>query len=108
MIGKKSLLTGIAMAVVLTFLLTAPATVFAETYNMTGKITAIDLGYQTVVINCPVGSQIFTVGGPLAANAKLSKNNKMVSLNDFKVGERVAVKWHSTPQGHVIDRLVSK
>ena len=108
MIKKRNLIKGVAMAIVLTFLLTAPAIVFAKTYNMTGKITAIDLAYQTVVINCPVGSQIFTVGGPLAANAKLSKNNEMVSLNDFKVGERVAVKWHSTPQGHVIDRLVAR
>jgi hypothetical protein len=108
MIRKKSWIAGVAMAVVLTFLATAPTIVFAKTYNMTGKISAIDLAYNTVVIQVPMASKMFTVGGPLAANAKLTKDNKMASLNDFKVGERVAVKWHSTPQGHVIDRLVAK
>jgi hypothetical protein len=108
MIRKKSLITGVAMAVVLTFLATAPTIVFAKTYNMTGKISAIDLAYNTVLIQVPMASKIFTVGGPLAANAKLSKGNKMVTLNDFKVGERVTVKWHSTPQGHAIDRLIAK
>lgn len=109
MIGKKKFLKGVVAAVVLAFLATASTTVFAETYNMTGTISAIDLSYQTVVIKCPLASkQIFTVGGPLAANAKLMIKNKMVSLNDFKVGERVAVRWHGTPQGHVIDRLVLK
>ena len=108
MIRKKSLITGVAMVVILTFLATAPTIVFAKAYKMTGKISAIDLAYSTIVIQVPMASKIFTVGGPLAANAKLSMNNKMVSLDDFKVGERVAVKWHSTPQGHVIDRLVAK
>jgi hypothetical protein len=109
MIGKKIFLKGVVAAVVVAFLATAPTIVFAKTYNMTGKISAIDLSYQTVVIQCPLAShQIFTVGGPLAAGAKLTINNKQASLNDFKVGERVAVRWHSTPQGHVIDRLVAK
>ena len=108
MIRKKSLITGVAMAVVLTFLATAPTVVFAKAYKMTGKISAIDLAYNTVVIQVPMASKIFTVGGPLAPDAKLRKDNKMATLNDFKVGERVTVNWHSTPQGHVIDRLVAK
>ena len=108
MIRKKSLITGVAMAVILTFLATAPTIVFAKAYKMTGKISAIDLAYSTIVIQVPMASKIFTVGGPLAANAKLRKGNKMATLNDFKVGERVTVDWHSTPQGHVIDRLVAK
>jgi len=33
---------------------------------------------------------------------------KKAALNDFMVGERVTVRWHSTPQGHVIDRLAAK
>ena len=44
----------------------------------------------------------------MAANAKLMIKNKMAGLSDFKVGDSVAVKWHGTPQGHVIDRLVLK
>jgi len=96
-------------AVVLLFMATAASIVLAETYNMSGKISAIDLSYQTVVIKCPLASkQIFTVGGPLAPDAKLIIKNKEASLNDFKVGDRVAVRWHGVPQGHMIDRLVLK
>ena len=106
---KKNTKMAVAVVVVLAFLATAPAIAFATTYNMTGTISAIDQSHQTVVIKCPLAShQIFTVGGPLAPDAKLTKNMKKVSLNDFMVGERVTVRWHSTPQGHVIDRLVAK
>ena len=109
MIRKKNLIAGVAMAVFLTFLAMAPTIVFAKTYNMTGKISAIDLADNTVVIQCPLAShQVFTVGGPLAVSAKLTMNDKKASLNVFRVGERVAVRWHSAPQGHVIDRLVAK
>jgi hypothetical protein len=109
MIGKRKFLKGVVAAVAFVFLMTAATVVFAETYNMTGKISAIDMSYQTVVIKCPLAShQIFTVGGPLAANAKLMIKNKKAGLSDFKVGDSVAVKWHGTPQGHVIDRLVLK
>jgi hypothetical protein len=106
--GKKSLTTAVVMIVVLAFLATVPSIVFAKTYNMTGKISAIDMAYKTVVIEVPMASKIFTVAGPLAPDAKLTKNMQPVSLNDFMVGERVTVKWHSTPQGHVIDRLAAK
>ena len=107
MVTKRKSLRIVAAAVVLLFVATAATIVFADTYNMTGTISAIDLQYQTVVIKCPLASmQIFTVGGPLAENAVLKIKNKKASLSDFKVGERVAVKWHGVPQGHVIDRLV--
>jgi len=107
--GKKKFFRIVVAAVGLLFMATAATIVFAETYNMTGKISAIDLSYQTVVIKCPLASkQIFTVGGPLAENARLIIKNKKSSLDDFKVGDRVAVRWHATPQGHVIDRLVLK
>ena len=106
---KKNTKMAVAVVVVLAFLATAPAIAFATTYNMTGKISAIDQSHQTVVIKCPLASnQIFTVGGPLAPDAKLTKNMKKAALNDFMVGERVTVRWHSTPQGHVIDRLAAK
>jgi len=106
---KRRFLRIVVAAVVLLFLATAATNVFAETYNMTGTISAIDLQYQTVVIKCPLASkQIFIVGGPLAENARLIIKNKKASLNDFKVGDRVAVRWQGVPQGHMIDRLVLK
>jgi hypothetical protein len=108
MIGKKNSTMGIAMTVVLTVLTAAPTVVFADTYLMTGKISAIDLAYDTVVIEVPMVSKTFTVGGPLALDARVIKDDQTAGLDDFKVGEQVTVKWHSTPQGHVIDRLVAK
>lgn len=108
MIGKRNFATGVVTAVVLAFLITAPTVVFGNTYLMTGKISAIDLAYDTIVIEVPMVSKTFTVGGPLAEDAELVKNNQTAALNDFNVGQQVTVKWHSTPQGHVIDRLVAK
>jgi len=108
MIGKKNFTMGIVMSVVLTVLIAAPTVVFADTYLMTGKIAAIDLAYDTVVIEVPMVSKTFTVGGPLASDARVIKDDQTVGIDDFKVGEQVTVKWHSTPQGHVIDRLVAK
>jgi hypothetical protein len=105
MIEKKNFVTGIVTIVVLTVLATAPTIVFGMTYLMTGKISAIDLAYDTVVIEVPMVSKTFTVGGPLADEAVLLKNNQTAGLSDFNIGEQVTVKWHSTPQGHVIDRL---
>ena len=51
---------------------------------------------------------MFTVAGPLASDAKLSKNMKMAVLNDFMVGAHVTVKRHSTRKGQVIVSLVAK
>jgi hypothetical protein len=108
MIEKKNLATFLVAAVVLTILATASTNVFGNSYLMTGKISGIDLAYDTIVIEVPMVSKTFTVGGPLAGDAVLLKNNQTAGLGDFNVGEQVTVKWHSTPQGHVIDRLVAK
>jgi hypothetical protein len=108
MIGKKNLTTGIFTAIVLLVLATASTDVFGNSYLMTGKISAIDLAYDTIVIEVPMVSKTFTVGGPLADDAVLLKNNQTAGLGDFNVGDQVTVKWHSTPQGHVIDHLVAK
>ena len=108
MIGKRNFAKSVVMALVLAVLTMTPAIVFGSTYLMTGKISAIDPAYDTVVIEVPMVSKTFTVGGPLASSAELVKNNQTAALDDFNVGEQVTVRWHSTPQGHVIDRLVAK
>jgi hypothetical protein len=74
---------------------------------MVGEITAIDPMHQTVVVEVPVGKavteeRIFTVGGPLAPSAELVKDSRSVRLEDFKVGERVTVKWKTIETGHLI------
>ena len=78
-------------------------------YKMEGKITAIDIPDNTVVINVPITrNDIFTVAGPLAKNAVLKKDDKKATLGDFKVGERVIVEWTPTSQGHLIKKLMSR
>jgi len=95
----------ILAGVVFMLLVALPLVVFAQSYKMTGKITGIDLNHQTIVIEVPLGSQMFTVGGPLASDARLTRNNQEAKLKDFNVGEKVTVIFHSNDQGHVIDRL---
>ena len=78
-----------------------------KVYLMTGTITGIDLSFKTVVVEVPLEGHMFTVGGPLSANAVLKKTGRSVDLSDFKVGERVKVKFSSTNQGHLIENLES-
>jgi hypothetical protein len=96
----------IPAVIVITLVLACPLSVLGQPYQMTGKITSIDLNYQSIVIEVPLGSQMFTVGGPLASDAKLTKAGQSAKLSDFSVNEKVTVIFHSTDQGHVIDRLI--
>jgi hypothetical protein len=77
-------------------------------YVMSGKIKAVDLQYDTAVIDCPEGKRVFTVAGPLAHKADLLKGGKPTQLKDFKEGERVTVKWKAVPDGHLILMLSAK
>jgi hypothetical protein len=77
-------------------------------YQMSGDITAIDLDYHTVVVEVPLGEKTFTVGGPLSLKAVLKRDSKSVSLEDFRVGDRVTVKWEANEQGHIILSLNAK
>jgi hypothetical protein len=84
------------------------ATGSEKIYLMSGTIKAIDLPYNTVVIECPLAGKMFTVGGPLIPGAVLKKGSRSASLSDFSEGERVDVKWRSTEKGHVIEMMKSR
>ncbi|MBT8331437.1 MAG: hypothetical protein KJP06_03815 [Deltaproteobacteria bacterium] len=73
-----------------------------KVHQVTGEISGINLAHSTVVVQVPVESQIFTVGGPLDSDATLTRNGSPADLKDFKVGETATVRWRSTPNGHVI------
>ena len=79
-----------------------------DMHELGGKISAINLSENIVVVKCPVGSTFLTVGGQLANKPVLMKGDMSVSLNDFKVGEHVLVGWKSMANGPVIDRLIAK
>jgi hypothetical protein len=80
----------------------------AHVYTNRGEISAIDLTYDTVVVEVPMGDQMMTVGGPLVEGAELKKDNRSVSLGDFTVGETVTVKWRYTETGHRIEGLYAR
>jgi hypothetical protein len=103
---RKNYSKVIAAIIVFALVLAFPLVVLGQSYKMTGKITGIDLSYQTIVIEVPLGSQMFTVGGPLAPNAQLTKAGQPAKLGDFSVNEKVTVIFHSTDEGHMIDRLI--
>jgi hypothetical protein len=74
-----------------------------------GKISGIDLTYDTVVVEVPIiDDQLMTVGGPLADGAQLKKENHSAALEDFEIGEKVTVKWRSTDDGPRILALFSR
>jgi len=88
--------------------LSGSAVLAAQNYHqMRGKISAITLSENTVVVKCPEGPTILTVGGQLGKNPVLLKGKKPVSIKDFKAGEHVLVGWKSTANGPVIERLIA-
>jgi len=79
-----------------------------EIFVMAGNVKAAEPQYNTAVVECPVGGQMFTVAGPLAQRAVLKKGGKSAQLKDFKEGEHVRVKWQATEKGHLILMLAAK
>ena len=75
---------------------------------MVGDITAIDLKYNTVLVEVPLAGKAFTVGGPLSSKAVLERGGQSAALADFQVGDRVTVKWEGAGEGHVILLLRKK
>jgi len=102
---QHGLATGIIFLFLLIGLFTSVAHSEDKIHSMTGKISTINLAHNTVVIQVPLGSQTFTVGGPLDADATLTKNGGPADLTDFKVGETANVRWRTTPKGHLIVSL---
>ncbi len=104
---------GMAILAVAFFLGTwvLPVTASApRVYVMRGKIVAVDVPDNTVVVNVPLEKkEIFTVAGPLAPDAVLKKGAaRNVTLKDFHEGEWVTVKWQHTQDGHLIKALIGK
>jgi hypothetical protein len=85
-----------------------PMAAVAKPAGLSGKITAIDMAANTVVVEVPRGKQMFTLGGPLAPKAKLTKGGKSAKLANFKQGDQVIVSYKSTPKGPVIQSLAAK
>jgi hypothetical protein len=77
-------------------------------YVMSGKLEGVYPQWNTAVINCPEGKEMFTVAGSLAPKAELRKDGKPAQLQDFKEGESVTVKWKAVPEGHLILMLSAK
>ena len=99
--SKRLILFSIPVLIGLFLIGTAQATV----YRMTGEISAIEKDSSTVVIEVPREDDTFTIAGPLALDARLTRNGQSALLKDFNKGETVDVRWHSIKNGHVIDRL---
>lgn len=79
-----------------------------KVFTMSGTLKAAEPQYNTAVVECPVGGQLFTVAGPLAPKVVLKKGGKSAQLSDFKAGEEVKVKWQATEKGHLILMLSEK
>ena len=90
------------------YVFVSPVMGAGKTYVMSGKVTAVDTAYNTVVIDVPLGKEMFTVAGPLSPKAVLRKGGKPAHLTDFMVGESVKVKWQATDEGHLITALEAK
>lgn len=79
-----------------------------KVHTMEGKVSAVEPKYNTVVVEVPVGQdRLFTVGGPLVADAVVKKDGRSANLEELSSGDSVVVTWRSTPNGHVIEKLIA-
>lgn len=106
---RKAIWTAIAL---FTFILVAGvgsvSAKKSQVYTMTGRIAAINLNYDTVVVEVPVkDGQLMTVAGPLVDNAQLKKDGRNSNLQDFEIGNQVTVTWEKNDDGLFIRRLVA-
>ena len=100
---RSTYLTTLAVAVIFSLgLLCSQAWAKDRVYEMSGKISAIDLKYNTVVVEVPEKGKTLTVGGDLIPETVLRRAAKAANLADFKVGDQVLVKWKVTETGILI------
>jgi len=102
---RRILWTAVVITAALVVAGLASSTSAQEMYKMSGEITDVSPQHNTVVVEVPMGKEMFTVAGPLAADAKLMKKGRQAQLSDFQTGEDAMVTFHSNMKGHVIDRL---
>jgi len=107
---KRKPLIWFATAIILmAWALAASPALAGKVYVMRGVLSAVDLGCNTAVVKVPLsGGKTFTVAGTLAPDVVLKRGGSLAKLQDFKVGEKVTVKWCSTTQGHLILALTAK
>ena len=76
-----------------------------EIQSARGKLTAVNLDWDTVVVEVPVAGKQLTVAGELAAGANVTKNKQLADLKDLVLNETVKVTWRVTDKGHNILEL---
>jgi len=76
-----------------------------EIHSAQGKLTAVNLDWDTVVVEVPVGGKQLTVAGELAAGANVTQNKQLAELKDLVLNETVKVTWRVTDKGHNILEL---
>lgn len=100
----KILIFSVFSAIIFTLFLGWPREIEALWVKQ-GEITGIEIGSQTVVVEVPLGSQLYTVGGELSPDTTLKKGGMKANLDDFRVGDVVRVGWKKTERRHKIEFL---
>ena len=70
-----------------------------------GEISGIDPETLSYVVEVPMGSRLYTVGGKLSVDAVLKKGKTKGLPKDFKVGDIVKIGWGKNRRGHIIKYL---
>jgi len=79
-----------------------------KVYTMSGRIDAIDMDTDTIVVEVPIkGNETMTIGGPVIEDATLQKDGRQVDLDEFEVGEWVEVTWEKTDETLLIQKLAA-
>ena len=103
----KKLLPSVVSAFFFIFILWGPEDLNAQEICIKqGEIRGLEIDSQTVVVEVPLGSRLYTVGGEISSDTALKKGEmKKALLRDFRVGDIVRVGWKKTETRHKIEFL---
>jgi len=106
---RKPLLLFIVTVALVALLSSASPAMAGNVYVMKGILSAVDQSCNTAVVKVTISpGKVFVVAGTLAPDVILKRYGNVATLGDFQVGEKVTVKWRSTPRGHLILALTAK
>lgn len=92
-------MSGIVAVLIASLLLPGVAWTKALRWGDTGKVSAVTLSSQTIVVEIPRGTQNLTLGAVVKPDAVIQEDGKKIGLSDIRVGDRVRIEWVRTESG---------
>jgi len=87
------LLVAVAAALVVVGLITAATLEKGASRELVGKVTAVESGSRTIVMDAPVGKGLMTVGAEVPDKTSITAGKAAKTLSDIKVGDKIKMRY---------------